>query len=95
MEILQFLLSFFIKEYGHEALKPILDKLSENSFDIFKTLKSLSPETLAPLIKQFMSSSNKKTSNENFSMEVNNFNEISGFTDKELLTCLNNYFSKN
>ena len=54
MEILQFLLSFFIEEYGGEQFKPLLEKLKCNSFNIIETLKSINPSELMPMLKGFM-----------------------------------------
>lgn len=91
MQILQFLLSFFLKEYGIENFEPIIKLLGDNSFNIPKTIKSLSPETLAPIIKQFLSSSKNKKPSSNIEKEGFGISPIQGFTDNEILSCLNNY----
>ena len=53
MEILQYLLSFFIKEYGKD-FAPLFELLQKNGFNLKRTLSNANLETLAPIIKAFM-----------------------------------------
>ncbi len=92
MEILQILLSFFLKELGGETLTPILEKLKNNDFDLKKTLNGLNLQNLAPIVSAIMQSSlnkNRPTENaeRNFSLSP-----ISGIADKDIIYTLNKYF---
>lgn len=93
MEILRFLLSFFLKEYGGEKIEPVLSLLKENSFDIKKTLENLSPEKIAPIIKSVFSASAQNKSPENSSGDKNGLKPIESFCDKEVAERLNAYFA--
>lgn len=91
MEILQFLLSFFLNEYGGGKFAPILNLLKENSFDIKKVMANLNPETVAPIIKDFMNSA-KKESPEAYSGHSEGLSPIAGIADKDVIYTLNKYF---
>ncbi len=92
MEILQFLLSFFLSEYGEKNnLSPLLNLFQENGFDIKKTIKNIKPEMLLPIVKEFFSSKATKNPTENYSRE-NSLNPISNIADKEIIYTLNKYF---
>lgn len=92
MEILQSLLSFLLNEYGDGNFKPIFNLLKENSFDITKVLKNLKPETITPIIKEFLSKNNKsptQTVGQGFGL-----NPIAKIADKEIVYTLNKFFSE-
>ena len=91
MEILQFLLSFFLNEYGGGSLKPILELFKENSFDIKRVLQNLKPETVAPIIKDFMSKNNNKSPTETVGHACG-LNPIAKIADKEIVYTLNKFF---
>ena len=91
MEILQFLLSFFLNEYGGGNFKPILELFKENSFDLKKVLQNLKPETVAPIIKDFMSKNNNKSPTDSVG-QVYGLNPIVKIADKEIVYTLNNFF---
>lgn len=90
MEILQFLLSFFSKEYGGK-LTPIIEMLKNNNFDIKKTLQNLNLDAIAPLIKDFMQNATK---NRPENSERNNvgLSPIAKIADKDIVYTLNQYF---
>lgn len=91
MEILQFLLSFFMEEYGGGKFLPIFNALKENSFDLKKTLKNLTPETAAPFLKDVFSGM-KKESPSNGSCAGYGLTPISEVADIEIVKTLNKYF---
>lgn len=91
MEILQFLLSEFLKNGGNDNLKPIIDLFKDNSFDLKKVLKNLSPELLAPVIKSF-SGQNKSRAEARRDYGVT---PISKIADKDIVYTLNKYLSSN
>lgn len=90
MEILQFLLSFFLNEYGGK-LSPIIELLKNNDFDIKKTLQNVNLETIAPLIKNFMENGTKNRP-ENSERSVAGLNPIAKIADKDIVYTLNKYF---
>lgn len=92
MEILQFLLSFFLEEYGGGKYKGVYEFLKENSFDVKKAFSSLNPEKVAPIIKDFMSVG-KQESPFGFTEEANGLNPVKSFADDEIIEVLNDYFS--
>lgn len=93
MEILQFLLSFFLKEFGGEKWKPLFALLKENDFSLKGLLSNLSPQTIAPIIQAFMGGFERKESPEERT-SAERLNPITSFADYEILKCLNNYFSQ-
>lgn len=94
MEILQFLLSFFVKEYGGEGLQAILKLLQDNSFDLKKVLSNLNPQSIAPIIGSFMkSNTNFKSSPSNDEEKPCGLTPIERFADKRIVNCLNGYFA--
>lgn len=91
MEILQFLLNFFLEEYGDKSFAPIFESLKNNSFDIASTLKNLNPETLTPILKTFMNFGKNKAPNTNLGAQ--GLNPIINFADEKIVRSLNKYFS--
>ena len=91
MEILQILLSFFASEYGNGALKPVVDLLKENSFDIKRTLKSVNPQTLISIFKEFMIELNKKNPPAQTGGDFNALSPIANVADKQIVYSLNKY----
>lgn len=89
MEILQFLLNFFLEEYGDKSFAPILESLKNNSFDIASTLKNLNPQTLTPILKTFMNFGNNKAPE---NLGAQGLNPIVGFADEKIVRSLNKYF---
>ncbi|MBQ9756698.1 MAG: hypothetical protein IJV99_03770 [Clostridia bacterium] len=93
MEILQFLLSFFLKNSNADWLKGIVDLLSKNSFNIGETLKNLSPETLEPIIKEFSSLfKNQNPTEYSVGQEVG-LSPIANLGDSKIIYTLNKYFN--
>lgn len=94
MEILQFLLSFILKDFGGEKLEPVFKLLQENNFDIKNVLKNLKPEVIMPLITQFMSmgAQRKNSPTENVGEYVG-LDPLSHIADTQIVSCLNQYFS--
>ena len=90
MELLQYLLSFFIKEYGKD-FAPLIELLQKNGFDLKRTLKNANLETLAPIIKAFMEKA-QKNSPENSGLSNYGLSPISAFADKDVVFVLNKYF---
>lgn len=92
MELLQFLLSFFVEEYGGGKFKPVFDLLKNNSYDLKKTFSELKPETVAPIIQAF--SSLKNDSGKTVSENGVGLSPLNGVADEKILRSLNAYFSR-
>ncbi len=95
MEILQYLLSFFVKSLGGKALSPLLELLEKNSYNLGEALKHLTPEIIQPLAEVFMKNiNNKKSPTENSvgNSNVSGLNPIANIADKEIVYTLNKYF---
>lgn len=94
MEILQFLLSFFLEEYGGQDFEPLLNAFKENSFDVKKVLSSIDPKDILPVVMKFMNSFGKNESpTENPVGQSYGTAPISDVADKEIVDILNNYYS--
>ena len=92
MELLQQLLSSFLTEQQKQYITPILKLLSDNSFDIKKTLRNLKPEAVAPVIEQFFKMQNKsRTTNVRQSFGTA---PISQIADKDIIYVLNRYLGE-
>ncbi len=89
MEIIEFLLYFFLEEYGGEDFLPLLDSIKENNFDIVKTIKNLPPEKLAPIIKGLFKNKERK---ENSSRSVD-LSVIKNIANLNIYSMLENYLS--
>ncbi len=104
MDILKTLTEFFAKEYGGEALGSIAGLLAENNFDVKRTLSSLSPEKIVPILKEFLQSPAVSSAFNGFNGQKESppFGEqseqsfgvspISDIADKKIVEALNNYF---
>lgn len=104
MDILKFLTELFAKEYGGEAFGLIAKLLAENNFDVKRTISSLSPEKVAPIIKEFIKSpafssafsgfNGQKESPTFVGQQGQSFGvaPISEIADKRVVKALNNYF---
>ncbi len=93
MEILEFLLSLFTKG-KEDGLSSVINLLKENSFDISKTLKNLSPEQVAPIFQDLMNG--KKETDNNYSNKTEKGTApIENFADKDIVNALNFYFEEN
>lgn len=94
MEILQFLLSFLCKDSRFTAFAPLLEKLKESNFDIKSLLSNLNPETLLPFLSGVMGSFNQTKNPSPSHCEEEGLEIISSFADKQIVECLNCYFSQ-
>ena len=92
MEILQFIISFFIKEYGGENFLPIFNLLKDNGFDLKKSLKCAKPELFAPILQSFISKS-AKTNPTHEDCVGYKLNPINNIADKKIVLALNRYFT--
>lgn len=94
MEILQFLLKFFIQNSNTSWLKPIFELFQNNSFNLGETLKNLQPETLEPIIKNFMDNFATNKNSTDFSVEQDyGLSPIANIGDKQIVYTLNKYFN--
>ncbi len=93
MEILQFLLNFFLKDNGGGALKELLNLFSQNSFDLKKVLANLNPETLAPIIENFMNGTKKENPIKSTGFSYG-LSPISKIADKDIVYTLNQHFDQ-
>ena len=84
MEIIYFLLSFFLSEYEGGKFKPLFDLLKDNSFDLKKTFSSLTPEILAPLIFSLFGIKNTEDSEKNTRTDINENTDGSTEEDEEI-----------
>ena len=88
MEIIEFLLYFFLEEYGGEEFLPILETMKENNFDIIKTFKNIPPEKLAPVVRNFLRKKEPKEEPLTLDLSV-----IENIADSEILSRLKAYLS--
>ena len=91
MEILQVLLSLFLNGEKGGAFAPVIKTIANNSFDLKKTLLSLTPEEIEPIINEFVKFSNKKSPTSGYSPSVG-LDPIALIADKEIVYTLNKYF---
>ena len=92
MEILQFILSLLKDDKTLDALKPILSLLSSNSFDIKQALSNLTIENIMPLISFFIDSASKNKSPTVSVGQGVQLHPIYSIADKDIVSCLNEYF---
>ncbi|MBO7149422.1 MAG: hypothetical protein J6V71_00855 [Clostridia bacterium] len=92
MEILQFLTSLFTNEQNSKFLMPIFELLKQNSFDLRKVLSNLDPQSLAPIIKEFMANMNNRPT-DNVGRN-NGLVPISNIADKDIIFSLNKYLGQ-
>lgn len=93
MEILQFLISFLSKSQNLQKFAPLIKLFSENSFDINKVLKSLSPDVVKPIIEQFASLMNNKSPTDSVGQSVG-LEPISNIADKDIVYALNKHLGQ-
>lgn len=92
MEILRILSEFLTKEYGGGALGKILELLYKNDFDVKKTLSSLRPDTVAPIIKEFLNSAgNAKKETPSFNGKGFGVSPVADIADETIIHTLNKY----
>lgn len=92
MEILQFLLSYFLKNKGFEKLAPLFELFKANSFDLKRVLQNLNPSVLEPILEMFMNIQNKNAPPNNGGA-FDGLTPVSSFADKEIVSALNKYLS--
>ena len=85
MEILRFLLSFLLKEYGGENFAAVSDALI-NGGDLKTFLNNLTPENVAPIIKSVFGA------NKNPSEVSDGLSPVLDIADKDIIDALNGYF---
>jgi hypothetical protein len=92
MEILQFLIDFFIKELGEEKLAPVFNALKNNSFDLKSLLNPQMLATIMPIIQEFFQSQNKTPTDFSVGEEFK-LSPIALIADKDIVYTLNKYFT--
>ena len=93
MDLLQILASFLLDGKNSQAFMPIYKLFEQNSFDVRKVLSSLTPQTLAPLVKDFLSSIKKNAPTENSVGSNYHLEPIANIADKDIVYTLNRYFN--
>ena len=91
MEILQFILDFLAKQGGESTLSRIIKLLKDNSFDLKKVLRELKPETVAPIIKQFLNSAPAAKVSASATQKSYGIAPIARVADKDIVYTLNKY----
>lgn len=87
MEILRFLLSFFLQEYGGGRFSGVSDILKKYDYDIVRTVKSVTPNDLSPIVENFMKKENPSAEKaEEFRLEP-----IKDLADRDIIYALNGY----
>lgn len=94
MEIFQFLLSYFLKNSNLDTLAPIIENLKQNNFDLKKVLSNLNPESIMPMLSTLMKNFGQNKNPSPSFYEEEGLNPISDFADKQVIDCLNCYFSR-
>ena len=93
MDILS-VLKNLLSETDARSFAPVIDLLRKNSFDVKKTIDALTPETLTPILRSFLSSyreTHGKT--DDFTARPVGVTAIANIADKEIVYCLNRYLS--
>lgn len=94
MEILQFLLSYFLNNSNLDALNPIIETLKQNDFDVKKVISSLNPQTIIPILNSFMQSLGQNKNPSPSFCEEEGLVPLNDFADIQIIDCLNSYFSR-
>ena len=92
MELLQFLLTFLLKEYGGEKLTPLLNALNNGSFNLQSLLSFITPETLEPILKNLFGAKNEPCT-QNFNVQGYGLKPIAQIADRDIVYTLNKYLS--
>jgi len=91
MEILKAILNFFLDGKA-DGVSTFLSELSNNSFDLGKTLSSFDLESVLPILKSFFGDQNEKSA-EIFKTDA--FSPIKKVADDKIVATLNGYFESN
>lgn len=87
MEILRFLLSFLVEEFGLDGVDELKSLLS-GDVDFRTFLNGLTPEKLAPILRQAFSVNNNSPSE----THSEGLTPIESIADKDIILALNEYF---
>lgn len=92
MDFFQYATDALLKIAGAENLAPIINLLKANDFNLSKTVSELSPDTVLPVIKEFIAASSKN----DYSPPQGSFGTapVSGFADKKIVSLLNDCLSR-
>ena len=91
MEILRFLLSFFLNEKDNDlSLNKIIESLSQNS-NWLDIIKNLNLESLKPILENFLSF-NKNERPPQWDRRSYGLEPVSLIADKDIIYALNLYF---
>ncbi len=93
MEILQLLLSYLLENVGGEKIKPVAEMLKKNNYDIKKVVSELNPETILPLISNFINLNTKNQNPEPCGCNDWGLQPLSDFADAHIVDRLNQYFT--
>lgn len=85
----------FLSGGNAQAIIPIINLLRENSFDVKKTLGSLTPEILSPIVENFFKNDDTKESVNPARNAAQGVAPIANIADKEIVYALNRYVSAN
>lgn len=80
----------FLSNNNLSALLPVIKALSDNSFDVKKTLSGITPETLMKVFGEFMNSPPPAPS---IGIEKNGVSPIANIADKDIVYTLNRYIN--
>lgn len=92
MEILQFILNYFLSEYKDSPLSPVFKLFSDNGFDIKNVLSNLDLSKIMPIINLLLSSKIQKDSP--IESESYKTTPIKNVADKEIVYILNSYLGR-
>lgn len=93
MNLLQIFLSLLKNNKSLEQFLPLLSILQQNNFDLQKTLASIDPKALQPLITSLMNFFENKSPTYSVGQE-NALSPISDIADKDIIYSLNKYLSQ-
>lgn len=92
MDFFQYATDALLKIAGAENLAPIINLLKANGFNLSKTVSELSPDTVLPVLKDFIAASTKDASPP--SRKSFGTAPISGVADKKIVSLLNDCLNK-
>ncbi len=89
MEFIKVLINLFLGEEKSKSIEPLLDIFANNNFDLKSSFKSLSAETLLPLLTSLMDFTKPPTKEPSFG-QINDYHDYCG---EELADRFDAYFN--
>ena len=76
-----------------QIIKDVFSLLKQNDFDLKKTILTLDPKTIEPIVEQLFKNINNRPTETDGRYE--GLTPISNVADKDIIYCLNKYLGQN